>query len=150
NDTATPYIYTLSLHDALPIFAIRFKVPENVLYEFDDVIRGTLKFESKDVEDWIILKDNGIPTYNFAVVIDDHYMEITHVFRGEEHITNTPKQLMVYDALGWDYPTFGHMTIIVNEDRKKLSKRDTNTIQFIEDYKNLGFLPEAMLNFLSL
>ena len=131
-------------------FAIRFKVPENVLYEFDDVIRGTLKFESKDVEDWIILKDNGIPTYNFAVVIDDHYMEISHVFRGEEHITNTPKQLMVYDALGWDYPTFGHMTIIVNEDRKKLSKRDTNTIQFIEDYKNLGFLPEAMLNFLSL
>lgn len=131
-------------------FAIRFKVPENVLYEFDDVIRGTLKFESKDVEDWIILKDNGIPTYNFAVVIDDHYMEITHVFRGEEHITNTPKQLMVYDALGWEYPTFGHMTIIVNEDRKKLSKRDTNTIQFIEDYKNLGFLPEAMLNFLSL
>ena len=68
-------------------FAIRFKVPENVLYEFDDVIRGTLKFESKDVEDWIILKDNGIPTYNFAVVIDDHYMEISHVFRGEEHIT---------------------------------------------------------------
>ncbi|MBG0762900.1 glutamate--tRNA ligase [Acholeplasma laidlawii] len=131
-------------------FAIRFRVPENVLYEFDDVIRGTLKFESKDVEDWIILKDNGIPTYNFAVVIDDHYMEISHVFRGEEHITNTPKQLMVYDALGWDYPTFGHMTIIVNEDRKKLSKRDTNTIQFIEDYKNLGFLPEAMLNFLSL
>lgn len=131
-------------------FAIRFKVPENVLYEFDDVIRGTLKFESKDVEDWIILKDNGIPTYNFAVVIDDHYMEISHVFRGEEHITNTPKQLMVYDALGWEYPTFGHMTIIVNEDRKKLSKRDTNTIQFIEDYKNLGFLPEAMLNFLSL
>ncbi|WIF88608.1 glutamate--tRNA ligase [Acholeplasma laidlawii] len=131
-------------------FAIRFKVPENVLYEFDDVIRGKLKFESKDVEDWIILKDNGIPTYNFAVVIDDHYMEISHVFRGEEHITNTPKQLMVYDALGWEYPTFGHMTIIVNEDRKKLSKRDTNTIQFIEDYKNLGFLPEAMLNFLSL
>src|SRR5690554_32239 len=131
-------------------FAIRFKVPENVTYQFPDIIRGTLKFESKDVEDWIILKDNGIPTYNFAVVIDDHFMEITHVFRGEEHITNTPKQLMVYDALGWEYPTFGHMTIIVNEDRKKLSKRDTGTIQFIEEYKNLGFLPEAMLNFLSL
>ncbi|WP_162146976.1 glutamate--tRNA ligase [Acholeplasma granularum] len=131
-------------------YAIRFKVPENVTYSFDDVIRGTLKFESSDVEDWIILKDNGIPTYNFAVVIDDHYMEITHVFRGEEHITNTPKQLMVYDAFNWEYPTFGHMTIIVNEDRKKLSKRDTNTIQFIEDYKNLGYLPEAMLNFLSL
>ena len=131
-------------------FAVRFKVPKNITYQFDDVIRGTLKFESKDVEDWIILKDNGIPTYNFAVVVDDHHMKISHVFRGEEHITNTPKQLMVYDAFGWDYPVFGHMTIIVNEDRKKLSKRDTNTIQFIEDYKKLGYLPEAMLNFLSL
>jgi glutamyl-tRNA synthetase/nondiscriminating glutamyl-tRNA synthetase len=131
-------------------YAVRFKVPANVTYQFDDVIRRTLKFESKDVEDWIILKDNGIPTYNFAVVVDDHHMEISHVFRGEEHITNTPKQLMVYDAFGWDYPVFGHMTIIVNEDRKKLSKRDTNTIQFIEDYKKLGYLPEAMLNFLSL
>ena len=131
-------------------FAIRFKVPEGVTYSFDDIIRGTLKFESKDVEDWIILKDNGIPTYNFAVVIDDHHMDITHVFRGEEHITNTPKQLMIYDAFGWDYPLFGHMTIIVNEERKKLSKRDTSTLQFIEDYKKLGYLPEAMLNFLSL
>src|SRR5690554_91877 len=131
-------------------FAIRFKVPEGVTYSFDDIIRGTLKFESKDVEDWIILKDNGIPTYNFAVVIDDHHMDITHVFKDEEHITNTPKQLMIYDAFGWDYPLFGHMTIIVNEERKKLSKRDTSTLQFIEDYKKLGYLPEAMLNFLSL
>lgn len=131
-------------------FAIRFKVPKNTEYVFDDIVRGTLKFDSKEIEDWIIMKENGIPTYNFAVVIDDHYMEISHVLRGEEHITNTPKQIMVYNALGWEVPTFGHMTIIVNEERKKLSKRDTNVIQFISEYKNLGFLPEAMFNFISL
>ena len=131
-------------------YAVRFKVPKDVTYTFDDVIRGRLSFDSKEVEDWIILKDNGIPTYNFAVVVDDHFMEITHVFRGEEHITNTPKQLMVYDAFGWEYPTFGHMTIIVNENKKKLSKRDTDTVQFISDYRKMGYLPEAVLNFLSL
>src|SRR5690554_3963181 len=131
-------------------FAIRFKVLENVTYTFDDIVRGPLKFESKEVEDWIIMKDNGIPTYNFAVVIDDHLMEITHVLRGEEHITNTPKQLMIYDAFGWDAPQFGHMTIIVNEQKKKLSKRDKNVIQFISEYEAMGFLPEAMFNFISL
>jgi glutamyl-tRNA synthetase len=77
-------------------------------------------------------------------------MEITHVFRGEEHITNTPKQIMVYQAFGWEVPTFGHMTIIVNEKRKKLSKRDKDVVQFIGEYDQLGYLPEAMLNFLSL
>lgn len=131
-------------------YAIRFKVPANVTYQFDDIVRGTLSFESKDVEDWIIMKDNGIPTYNFAVVIDDHFMEISHVLRGEEHITNTPKQLMVYDAFGWEAPQFGHMTIIVNEQKKKLSKRDKNVIQFISEYESMGYLPEAMFNFISL
>ncbi|MFA5692424.1 MAG: glutamate--tRNA ligase [Acholeplasmataceae bacterium] len=131
-------------------YAIRFKVPLNQEFIFDDVIRGKLKFLSEDVEDWIILKDNGIPTYNFAVVIDDHFMEITHVFRGEEHITNTPKQVMIYEAFNWELPTFGHMTLIVNENRQKLSKRDVNTIQFISQYKELGYLPDAIVNFLSL
>ncbi|BCR35390.1 glutamate--tRNA ligase [Mariniplasma anaerobium] len=131
-------------------YAIRFKVPSDVTYAFDDIVRGTLKFESKDVEDWIIMKDNGIPTYNFAVVIDDHFMEITHVLRGEEHITNTPKQLMIYEAFNWQAPLFGHMTIIVNEEKKKLSKRDKNVIQFISEYEKIGYLPEAMFNFISL
>lgn len=131
-------------------FAIRFKVPEDQTYVFDDIVRGELKFLSKDVEDWIIMKDNGIPTYNFAVVIDDHLMEITHVLRGEEHITNTPKQIMVYRALGWTEPKFGHMTIIVNEQKKKLSKRDKNVIQFISEYASMGYLPEAMFNFIAL
>lgn len=132
------------------LYAIRFKVPQDKIYQFNDIVRGTLTFQSKEVEDWVLMKDNGIPTYNFAVVIDDHLMEITHVLRGEEHITNTPKQMMVYEAFGWDIPTFGHMTIIVNEQKKKLSKRDKNVIQFISEYKNMGYLPEAMFNFISL
>lgn len=131
-------------------YAIRFKVPQDVEYSFKDIVRGELKFQSKDVEDWVMMKDNGIPTYNFAVVIDDHLMEITHVLRGEEHITNTPKQIMVYQAFGWQTPEFGHMTIIVNEQKKKLSKRDKNVIQFISEYKAMGYLPEAMFNFISL
>ncbi len=131
-------------------FAIRMKVPQNETYKFTDVVRGELSFESKEVEDWVIVKDNGIPTYNFAVVIDDHFMEITHVLRGEEHITNTPKQIMVYQAFGWDVPLFGHMTIIVNEQKKKLSKRDKNVVQFISEYEAMGYLPEAMFNFIAL
>lgn len=131
-------------------YAIRFRVPKDKTYVFDDLVRGRLSFESKDVEDWIMLKDNGIPTYNFAVVVDDHLMEITHVLRGEEHITNTPKQIMVYEAFGWDIPMFGHMTIIVNEEKKKLSKRDHNVIQFIAEYQSMGYLPDAMFNFIAL
>lgn len=130
--------------------AIRFKVPKHQTYTFDDLVRGPLSFKSEDVEDWIMVKENGIPTYNFAVVIDDHLMEITHVFRGEEHITNTPKQLMVYESLGFEPPKFGHMTIIVNENKKKLSKRDHDVVQFISEYKEMGYLPEAMFNFIAL
>jgi nondiscriminating glutamyl-tRNA synthetase len=130
--------------------AIRFRVPQNKRYTFEDLVRGTLSFKSEDVEDWIMMKENGIPTYNFAVVIDDHHMAITHVFRGEEHITNTPKQLMVYEALNFEAPQFGHMTIIVNEQKKKLSKRDHDVVQFISEYKEMGYLPEAMFNFIAL
>lgn len=131
-------------------YAIRFKVPQGETYTFSDVVRGDLSFESKEVEDWIIMKDNSIPTYNFAVVIDDHLMAISHVLRGEEHITNTPKQIMIYQAFDWEPPIFGHMTIIVNEQKKKLSKRDKDVVQFISEYANMGYLPEAMYNFISL
>lgn len=131
-------------------YTIRMRVPENVTYKVEDMIRGTVEFESKDVGDWVLVKANGIPTYNYAVVLDDHFMEMTHVFRGEEHLSNTPKQLMVYDVFGWEYPKFGHMTLIVNEDRKKLSKRDESIIQFVSQYKDLGYLPEAMFNFFAL
>ena len=130
--------------------SIRIRVPENVTYTFQDLVRGEISIESSDYGDWVIVKQDGIPTYNFAVAIDDHLMAISHVLRGEEHISNTPRQMMVYDAFGWDAPTFGHMTLILNEERKKLSKRDEHIMQFIEQYKNEGYLPEAMFNFITL
>ncbi|MFR5979818.1 MAG: glutamate--tRNA ligase, partial [Lactococcus lactis] len=101
--------------------------------------------------DWVIQKRDGYPTYNFAVVVDDHDMQISHVIRGDDHIANTPKQLVVYDALGWEAPQFGHMTLIINsETGKKLSKRDTNTLQFIEDYRKKGYMSDAIFNFIAL
>lgn len=131
-------------------YTIRVKVPEGKVYEFEDMVRGRVSFESKDIGDWVIVKANGIPTYNFAVVIDDHLMKITHVFRGEEHLSNTPKQLMIYEYFGWEAPQYAHLTLIVNENRKKLSKRDESIIQFVSQYKELGYLPEAMFNFFAL
>jgi len=131
-------------------YSIRFKVPDSVTYRFDDIVRGELTFESKDIGDWVIIKANGIPTYNFACVIDDYLMKITHVLRGEEHVTNTPKQLMVFDAFGWDAPIFCHMTLIVNQNRKKLSKRDKSITQYIHQYADMGYLPEAIFNFIGL
>jgi glutamyl-tRNA synthetase len=129
-------------------FVVRFKVPSNTLYEFNDIIRGKLSFESDQIEDWIIIKENGFPTYNYAVVIDDYLMKISHVLRGEEHITNTPKQIMIYEAFGWDIPIFGHISLILNKNKKKLSKRDVDIVQFIKKYIDLGFLPKALFNFL--
>lgn len=131
-------------------YVIRLRVPANKTYTWNDMIRGKISVESKDVGDWVIVKSNGIPTYNFAVVVDDHFMEISHVFRGEEHISNTPKQLMVYDMMGWEAPEFGHMTLIVNEQHKKLSKRDHSIMQYVSQYDEAGYLPEAMFNFMAL
>ncbi|GBU11084.1 glutamyl-tRNA synthetase [Erysipelotrichaceae bacterium] len=131
-------------------FTIRMRVPEGKTYAWNDLVKKEIRFESADVGDWVLVKNNGIPTYNFACVIDDHLMEISHVLRGEEHISNTPKQLMVYEALDFNAPTFGHMSIIVNENRKKLSKRDESVLQFIEQYADLGYLPEALFNFIAL
>lgn len=130
--------------------SIRLRVPKNKTYRFNDIVRGDITFESSDFGDWVIVKKNGIPTYNFAVVIDDYLMNITDVLRGEEHISNTPRQMMVYEALGWEPPRFGHMTLILNEERKKLSKRDQHIMQFIEQYYNSGYLPEALFNFITL
>lgn len=130
--------------------SIRFAVPEGRTYQFNDMVKDDVSFESGDFGDWVIVKKDGVPTYNFAVAVDDHYMKISHVLRGDDHISNTPKQLMIYEAFGWEPPTFGHMTLIVNESRKKLSKRDESIIQFIEQYEELGYLPEALFNFIAL
>ncbi len=130
--------------------SIRFRVPKDKVYTFNDMVKGEVSFESNGIGDWVIVKKDGIPTYNFAVAVDDHFMAISHVIRGDDHISNTPKQMMIYEALGYDVPVFGHMTLIVNEDRKKLSKRDGSIIQFIEQYHDLGYLPEALFNFIGL
>lgn len=129
--------------------SIRFKVPENRTYAFNDLVKGEVSFDSEGFGDFVIVKKDGMPTYNFAVVIDDHLMKISHVLRGDDHISNTPRQLMIYEAFGWEPPTFAHMTLIVNEQRKKLSKRDESIIQFIEQYAELGYLPEALFNFIT-
>ena len=131
---------------------VRLRLPKDHIYKFDDIVKGEISFESDRLGgDFVIMKRDGMPTYNFAVVVDDHLMEITHVLRGDDHIANTPKQLAVYEAFGWTPPTFGHMTLIINtETGKKLSKRDESVLQFIEQYRELGYLPEAMFNFIAL
>ena len=127
---------------------IRFRVPEGQSLVIDDLVRGNISFESNGVGDYVIIKSDGIATYNFAAVIDDHLMEITHVIRGEEHLSNTPRQLVVYDAFGWNKPTFAHISLILGKDKKKMSKRDGATS--VVQYKDLGYLPEALVNFLAL
>lgn len=131
---------------------IRFRVPRNTSFAFEDIVKGEIVFETDNIGgDFVIQKRDGMPTYNFAVAVDDHMMKITHVLRGDDHIANTPKQLMVYEAFGWKAPEFGHMTLIINsETGKKLSKRDETILQFIEQYRELGYLPEAMFNFTAL
>ncbi|MBC1984454.1 glutamate--tRNA ligase [Listeria booriae] len=130
--------------------SIRYAVQPGKTYTFNDMVKGDVSFESDGIGDFVIVKKDGIPTYNFAVAIDDHLMEMTHVLRGDDHISNTPKQLMIYEAYGWEPPTFGHMTLIVNESKRKLSKRDESIIQFIEQYKDLGYLPNALFNFIAM
>jgi nondiscriminating glutamyl-tRNA synthetase len=130
--------------------SVRFAVPVDRRYTFDDMVKGEITFQSEDFGDFVIVKKDGIPTYNYAVMLDDHLMAITHVLRGEDHVTNTPRQLMLYEAHGWSPPVFAHMTLIVNENRKKLSKRDESVVQFIEQYDGLGYMPEALFNFITL
>ena len=127
---------------------IRFEVPTNKIYLVDDIVRGRVSFDSSIIGDFIIIKSDGLPTYNFAVVIDDVLMGITHVIRAEEHLSNTPRQLMIYDALNFKTPTFAHISLILGSDRQKMSKRHgaTSLIQ----YREMGYLPEAMFNFLAL
>jgi len=130
--------------------SIRFHVPEGKILRVDDAIRGEVEFESDGIGDFVIVRPDGIPTYNFAVTIDDYLMKITTVIRGEEHLSNTPRQIAIYQALNWETPEFAHIPLILNQDRKKMSKRDESIIQFVGQYKEMGFLPEAILNFVAL
>ena len=130
--------------------SIRFNVPEGEVITIQDLVRGEVTFETDGIGDFVIVRPDGVPTYNFAVTIDDHLMKISHVIRGEEHLSNTPRQAVIYQALSWEVPQFAHVSLILNQDRQKMSKRDESIIQFVEQYKELGFLPEAIVNFIAL
>ncbi|MGB9607724.1 MAG: glutamate--tRNA ligase [bacterium] len=128
--------------------AFRFKVPLEGKTVFKDIIRGRIEFLNEEIEDFVIMRRDGIPTYNLACVVDDHHMQITHIIRGEDHISNTPKQILLYKALGYPIPQFAHLPMILGPDKSRLSKRHGATS--VNSYKEQGFLPEAMLNFLAL
>jgi glutamyl-tRNA synthetase len=132
-------------HAGLPV---RLKCPHGVKLAWDDVIRGAISFDSDELGDFIIRRSNGSVLYNFAVTCDDYDMRVSHVLRGEDHISNTPKQLLLYRALGWEPPVFGHVPLILGMDRARLSKRHGATR--VEAYQDLGVLPEALVNFLAL
>lgn len=127
---------------------IRFKTPKKGETKFTDLVHGEVKFENILLDDFVLLKANGVPTYNYAVVIDDHLMKISHVLRGDDHISNTPRQILLYQASGWEPPQFAHFPMILGLDHGKLSKRH-GAISVVE-YKHQGYLPEALLNYLAL
>ena len=133
-------------------YVIRLKIPRERDYFFPDLVRGEVRFKGRDIEDFVLFRQNGIPNYNFACVIDDCLMKISHVLRGEEHLSNTGKQLVLYEALGWKSPLFGHVSVILNKQRKKLSKRDKETSQWqlISELREKGYLPQAVVNYLLL
>lgn len=127
--------------------SVRFLVPYKEL-EITDLIHGKLSIDTKIISDPIILKSNGVPTYNFGVVIDDHFMEITHVIRGDEHLDNTYRQVLIYEALDWQIPFYAHIPMILAPDRSKLSKRHGATS--VEELKKLGFINKAVINYIAL
>ncbi|HIQ49530.1 MAG TPA: glutamate--tRNA ligase [Aquifex aeolicus] len=129
-------------------FTIRFKVPENKVIVFEDLIKGSIAINTDDFGDFIIVRSDGTPTYNFVVVVDDALMGITHVVRGEDHIPNTPKQILIYEALGFPVPKFVHLPVILGEDRSKLSKR--HGAVSVRAYREEGYMPEALFNYLCL
>ncbi len=127
--------------------AIRFKVPEGQT-TFHDLVRGSIVFDNANIEDFVVLRSDRQPTYHLSVVVDDVEMEITHVVRGDDHISNTPKQVLLYGALGRQTPSFAHVPLILGPDKKRLSKRHGATS--VMEYQRLGYLPEAMVNFLAM
>ena len=126
---------------------IRFKTPKEGTTIVPDMIRGDVKFENVLLDDFVIVKSDGFPTYNFAAVVDDHLMDITHVIRGDDHLSNTPRQILMYEALGFAIPKFAHIPMILGKDKARLSKRHGATSVIV--YKDMGYLPEAMLNYLA-
>jgi len=136
-----------NLADGIP-YVIRFKVPHGRTIVFEDKIRGVIQYSSDILDDLVLIKSDGFPTYHMASVVDDHLMEITHVLRGDEWIASTPRHVLIYEAFGWTPPVFAHLPVILSPDGGKLSKR--KGAASVMDYKRAGFLPEALFNFLAL
>ncbi len=129
-------------------YTLRLKTPQEGSTSFNDLIRGEISFENSVLNDPILLKSDGLPVYHLAVVVDDHFMKISHVLRAEDWISSTPLHVLLYEAFGWEPPKFGHMPLLRNADRSKISKRKNNTS--LKWYREQGYLPEAMINFLAL
>lgn len=129
-------------------FCIRLKVPLHTEVAFNDIIRGPVSFSSRDIDDQILMKSDGFPTYHLANVVDDRLMEITHVIRGEEWLPSTPKHVLLYQAFGWEAPQFAHLPLLLNEDRSKMSKRKGDV--FVYQFREKGFFPETLVNFVAL
>ncbi|MGB9627249.1 MAG: glutamate--tRNA ligase [Thermodesulfobacteriota bacterium] len=127
-------------------FTIRFISPEEGKTVVEDLIQGRVEFDNAELDDLILLRSDGLPTYNFSVVVDDGTMEITHVIRGNDHLNNTPRQIQIYRALGYPLPKFGHVSMILGPDKKKLSKR--HGAPSVMEYKKMGYLPQAVVNYL--
>jgi len=129
-------------------YVIRLRVPDNGITTFHDLVRGDISFENKLIDDQVLLKSDGYPTYHLGVVVDDHEMHISHVIRGEEWISSTPKHILLYTYFGWELPQYAHLSVLRNPDRSKLSKRKNPV--WTGDYKKRGFLPDALKNYFSL
>lgn len=127
---------------------VRLNVPENQKVIFDDVIRERVEFDTSNIDDQVLIKSDGFPTYHLANVVDDHLMKITHVIRGEEWLSSTPKHILLYDFFNWEKPVFAHLPLLLNPDRSKLSKRQGDVA--VEDYQSKGYLKEGLLNFVAL
>jgi len=128
-------------------YVIRLKMPENRIFSWQDLVQGEIKIDAKEIDDQVLLKSDGFPTYHLAVVVDDHLMKISHVFRGVEWISSAPKHLAIYEALGWEVPKMAHLPLILGPDRTKLSKR--HGAKSILDYRDEGYLKEALINFMA-
>lgn len=129
-------------------YVVRMRVPDDVHVKFSDIVRGDIEFMSERVDDQVLLKSDGFPTYHLANVVDDHLMRISHVIRGEEWLSSTPKHVLLYQAFGWEMPKFAHLPLLLNPDKSKLSKRQGDVA--VEDYRNKGYLKEALVNFVAL
>jgi glutamyl-tRNA synthetase len=137
----------INLKNNLP-YVVRLNVVKNMKIEFDDIVRGHVEFDSGNIDDQVLIKSDGYPTYHLANVVDDHLMEISHVIRGEEWLSSTPKHVLIYDSFGWQRPIFAHLPLLLNPDRSKLSKRQGDVA--VEDYRSKGYLKDALVNFVAL